>query len=132
MKKGYLEGGRESTVNSRKSSGGSKLTICVVSETATGEFCLARSGHFNRGGVDQQNRDVVLNRIDAAAFATLQAFGFVLQRERLLANRANQNIEQILANHTALILQPARAGSIAADCDKIAEQPIKDRVTREV
>jgi hypothetical protein len=64
--------------------------------------------------------------------AALQAFGFFFQRERLLANRANQNVEQILADHTRSILQPARDGSTAADYDKITEQSIKERVTREV
>jgi hypothetical protein len=54
---------------------------------------------LNLGGVDQHNRDIVLNRVHAAAFAAFQAFAVRIQNHRLPANGANQHVEQILRNH---------------------------------
>ena len=63
----------------------------------------------NSRGVDssfvgQQNRDIVPHRVDAAAFATFQAFGVLLMGQRLFANRTNQNIQQVLRNHDRIVL----------------------------
>jgi len=54
---------------------------------------------FDCRGINQQNWNPVLNRIHPAAFSALQARRIFPQDERLLASRANQNVEQILRNH---------------------------------
>jgi hypothetical protein len=57
------------------------------------------SGGVDGRGVDQQDRNAVLDRIHPAAFAAFQARRIFFQDERLLASRANQDVEQILRNH---------------------------------
>ena len=64
------------------------------------------SGWINSGGVHQHNRDVVLNGVDTMAFATLQASTVGIQHHRLLANRANQDFQQIRRNHRDIIVIP--------------------------
>ena len=59
------------------------------------------SGGVHGGRVDQQDRNTVLNGIYAEALSAFQAGRRRPQRERLLANRANQNVEQVLRNHGA-------------------------------
>jgi hypothetical protein len=56
------------------------------------------SGRIDRSFVHQHDGDVVPHRIDATALAALQALASVLQYQRLFADRADQNIEQILGN----------------------------------
>ncbi len=54
--------------------------------------------------VDQHDRDVVANRVDAVALSALQAFcRFLAMQERLFAGRADQHVEQILRNHAAIL-----------------------------
>jgi hypothetical protein len=57
------------------------------------------SSGVNGSGVDQQDRNTVLYRVHAAAFSAFQARRILFQDERLLARRANQDVEQILRNH---------------------------------
>src|SRR5208282_6595515 len=52
--------------------------------------------------VHQHDWDVVLNRIHTAALATLQAFPVRAENHRLLANRADQRVKQILGNHSQI------------------------------
>jgi hypothetical protein len=51
------------------------------------------------GSVDQQNRNSILNGIDAAALTAFQAGRILAQRQRLLASGTNQNVEEVLRNH---------------------------------
>lgn len=46
----------------------------------------------NRRGVDQQDRDVILNGIHAAAHTAFQALSILFQDHRLLANRADEDV----------------------------------------
>jgi len=66
------------------------------------------SGGVGDGFVDQQNRDVVPNRVDAAAFGALQAFSRFFEQQWLLAYRANQDVQQILRNHASILRLPER------------------------
>jgi hypothetical protein len=51
-------------------------------------------GGVDDGFVDQQDRDVVANRVDAVALSTLQAFSrFLAMLHWLLAHGANQDVE---------------------------------------
>src|SRR5271157_1222569 len=63
-----------------------------------------RSGNINGSGVYQHDRDVVLDGVNAVAFAAFQALAVGIQDHRLLANRANQHVKQILGNHKASIV----------------------------
>jgi len=46
-------------------------------------------GRVGDGFVDQQNRDIVSDRVDAATLGALQAFPSFLEQQGLLANRAD-------------------------------------------
>src|SRR5580658_9123060 len=59
---------------------------------------------FDRGLVDQHDRNVVLHRVDAMALGTLQALRVLAILERLLAGGTNQNFQQIFSNHDANIV----------------------------
>jgi hypothetical protein len=51
-------------------------------------------GGVDDGFVDQQNRDVVANRVDAAALGALQAFSrFLPMLHWFLAHGADQDVE---------------------------------------
>jgi len=75
------------------------MTLCVVSWAGAIVFRDATSGCINGSGVNQQNWNTVLYWIHAAAFAAFQAGRILVQDERLLTNRANQDVEQILRDH---------------------------------
>ena len=60
---------------------------------------------FYGSGVDQHDGDVVLDGVDAAAFAAFQAVA-VVENYRFLANGANKHLEKILRNHGAFIVAP--------------------------
>ena len=49
--------------------------------------------------VDQHDRNIVPDRVDAMAFVTLQALGILAVFKRLFAGGANQDFEQILGDH---------------------------------
>ena len=51
------------------------------------------SGGLSDSLVHQQNGNVIPNRINAVALSALEALPFVLEREWLLADRANQHVE---------------------------------------
>jgi hypothetical protein len=53
----------------------------------------------NGRGVHQHDRNVVLNGVNAAAFAAFQTLPVPTRDHRLLANRANQQGKEILGNH---------------------------------
>ena len=61
---------------------------------------------FYGGGVDEHDGDVVLDGVEAAAFAAFQAVAVVVQNHRFLANGANQHIEKIFRDHRASIVTP--------------------------
>ena len=69
-----------------------------------GRFGRVGSGPINGRGIDQHDRDVVLDGVNAPAFAAFQALSVRVQDHRLLANRANQHGEQILRNHSGSIV----------------------------
>jgi hypothetical protein len=51
------------------------------------------------GILDQQDRDVIPNRISPATLATLQGLSLVLENEGFLADGADQDVEQVLGDH---------------------------------
>ena len=57
------------------------------------------SGGLNRRGIDQQDRNVILDGIHAPALRAFQTGRVFPQGKRLLAGGTNENIEQVLRNH---------------------------------
>jgi hypothetical protein len=62
-----------------------------------------RSRRVGPSLVDQENGDIVANRVDAPALVALKAFSVFLEQQRLLARGADQDIEQILRNHASIL-----------------------------
>jgi methylenetetrahydrofolate dehydrogenase (NADP+)/methenyltetrahydrofolate cyclohydrolase len=60
------------------------------------------------GGVDEHDGNVVLNGVDAAAFTAFEARVVVDQSHRLLADRADEHLEEVLRNHDGFIVAPRR------------------------
>ena len=83
-----------------------RMTLSVVWRGPKPNFVASTSGRIGRGSVDQQDRDAVLNGIDAVAYAALQTFPVFFQDHRLLADRADEYVEKILGNHSAFIVAP--------------------------
>ena len=54
---------------------------------------------LNRGFVDEHDRYVVLNGIDAMALLALEALRLFAIFERLLAGGADQNLQQVFGDH---------------------------------
>jgi len=75
------------------------MTLRVVPRESAAVFGDPVSACIDGSGVNQQNRDIVLDWIDAAAFTAFQARRILSQDERLLTSRAYQNVKQILRNH---------------------------------
>jgi len=80
-------------------------------------FCLALSRvakeSADSGGVDfgfihQKNGDVVADGVNPAALGAFQAFAISLHSQRLLADGANQDIQQVLRNHDGIVLHRPR------------------------
>jgi hypothetical protein len=59
---------------------------------------------FHASFVNQQDRNVVPHRIGPVTFSTLQRRSFIFHPERLLARRADQQIEQFLGDHRWIVL----------------------------
>jgi len=53
------------------------------------------SGRVGDSFVHQQDRNVILDGINAVALAALEALPFVLQGQRFLANWANKHFQQV-------------------------------------
>ena len=62
------------------------VPVATVSKRGSG-------GGLGDSLVHQQNGNVIPNRINAVALSALEALPFVLKREWLLADRANQHVE---------------------------------------
>jgi hypothetical protein len=94
-----------------------KMTLCVVLASRKTTLCSPeftihdKAGglsamsekigglfSFDGGGIDEHDRDVILDGVHAVACATFQAVPLV-ERHRLFANRANQQIKKVLGNH---------------------------------
>jgi len=60
---------------------------------------------FNHRFIHQQNGNVIAHRIYSPALPALQAFPCFFLHQRLLAYRANQDVEKLLGDH-ADILRP--------------------------
>jgi hypothetical protein len=63
------------------------------------------SRRIDLGFIHQQNWNVIADGVNPAALGAFQAFAISLHSQRLLADRANQNIQQILRNHERIVLQ---------------------------
>jgi hypothetical protein len=57
------------------------------------------SGRIGDGLVDQHDRDIVPDRVNAPALPALKTLSFVFQHKRLFADGADQDVEQVLGNH---------------------------------
>ena len=57
--------------------------------------------------VDEQDRNVVADGINPSAFKAFQRLTTVFQDQRFLAERAGEDVEQVLRNHDRKILPPA-------------------------
>ena len=64
-----------------------------------------RSGGVDGSFVDEKDRNPVPHRIHSPARPTFQAFMIRGSGERLLAGRADQDVEQILRNHGGIVPQ---------------------------
>jgi hypothetical protein len=74
------------------------------------ELCreLARksgSGGVDFGSIDEHDGDIVLNGVNAAAVAAFETFSVLMRDHRQFANRADQDVKQILRDHGFAILQ---------------------------
>ena len=63
------------------------------------------SDRINRSGVDEHDRDVILDGVHTAAFAAFETLAIRTQSHRLLADRADEDVEEILGDHDRFILQ---------------------------
>jgi hypothetical protein len=61
------------------------------------------SGGINHSLVNQQNGNIVPDGVHATASRAFQAGAIFFQGERLLARRANQNVEQVLSHHEHIL-----------------------------
>ena len=98
------------------------MTLCVgwwLGGTRSGAF---ESGGIDSGGVNQQHRNIILNRIYTPALTALQTLAVFFQNQLRLAHRTHENIEKVLGNHCGLILTPSGKISGTWSCDKIASQ----------
>jgi hypothetical protein len=69
--------------------------------------------------VHQKDRDVIPDRIDAVTGVAFQGFRVRLENERLLANRADQDFQQVLRDHGRIVRQGAarkRGGAALGIC----------------
>ncbi len=87
-----------------------KMTLYVVPAPFEINHSMCVLSRIDGSGIDQQDRDVVLTGINAAAHAALETFPILFQDERLLANRADEDVEKILGNHDAFIVTPKDIG----------------------
>ena len=75
------------------------MTLRVVFHETEDVFGDQVLGSINGSGINQQNRNAILYRINAAALPAFQAGRILFQNERFLTGGANQDVEQILRNH---------------------------------
>ena len=59
------------------------------------------SGRVDGGLINQKDRDVIADGIDAVTSVAFEGFWVCLEDERLFAHGADQDFEQVLRNHTA-------------------------------
>ena len=85
--------------------GVTKMTRSVVPPWCEKQTRRQGLRRFNGCGINQQDGDVVLNGVDAAAYAAFQAFAVFFQDHRFLANRADEDVEKILRNHSDIIVR---------------------------
>ena len=85
-----------------------RLTLCVFVGQESAEIpktglmgspASSCSGWLGDGFVHQQNGNIIPHRIDAMALATFQALAILPNCERLLAHRADQNVQKVLWDH---------------------------------
>jgi hypothetical protein len=66
-----------------------------------------RSGRVDGSFIDQQNRNIVPDRVDAPALNALQAFSiFLTLQQRFLAHWADEDVQQVLRNHDSILRLP--------------------------
>ena len=75
------------------------MTLRVVSNETAAVFGDQVSGSIHGSGINQQNRNAILYRVNATALPAFQAGRILFQNERLFTGRAHQDVEQILRNH---------------------------------
>jgi hypothetical protein len=82
------------------------LTLNVASAQASAVVCrlLELLGGVDCGRVNQHDRNVILNRVNTAAFTAFQPLATRSESHRFLAERANQNVEKFLGDHTPYIV----------------------------
>jgi hypothetical protein len=61
-------------------------------------------GRFDNRLIHQQDRNAVPDGVNPVALTALQALAFMLQDQALLANRADQNFQQLWGDHSEMIL----------------------------
>ena len=87
---------------------------------------MEKSGGIGDRFIDQQNRNIVANWVDASTLRALQAFSSFLEQQRFLAHRANQDVEQVLRNHGSILRLGERMrmpGCTGADARACAPTP---------
>src|ERR1700678_1056702 len=100
---------------------------------AAGRPVRRDSGGVDRRDVDQHDRNIVLNRVNAAADGTFQAESVRIRDHRLFTDGADQYVKQILRNHRDNIVMlhdaagkgkgqfflPGKAPGKTGECDAI-------------
>ncbi|HTR24546.1 MAG TPA: hypothetical protein VMI10_11230 [Terriglobales bacterium] len=80
-------------------------------------FALAKQSRisgFDFGGIDEHNRNVILDRIKAVALLAFQATSVGLKNDLSFADRADEDIEKVFSNHDGNIVAPYE--SFASGC----------------
>ncbi len=97
---------------SQDRSGGLGLTLNVVGATRKRRsLSVALSSRINCGGINEHDRDVVLNRVNTAAGAAFQPLITFSQGYWFLAKRADEHVEKILRHHSGYIIAGSKAES---------------------
>ncbi len=86
------------------------------------------SGWIDRRLIDQQNGDVIPDRINPVARAALERLRVHLENKGLFAGGANQDLKQVLGNHDREIVRRKRPlsadscqGSVLAGCGETGD-----------
>jgi hypothetical protein len=91
---------------------GSGLTVCVILgwlRPRRVELGEKHSVRVDCSFIDQQDGDIVLDGIDTTALSTLKSFA--LGGKRSFAGGADENVQQVLVDHTDILLQEGVRGT---------------------
>jgi hypothetical protein len=84
-------------------------------------------GRVGNGLINQQDGYVIPNWVDPVTLPTLETLPVVFEHQRLLAERTDQDVEQVLGDHGGEIVRPCSAAGnfFATDLRRLA--PIREK-----